>query len=228
MIKPPPPKEAIFEWDVLNWSRALDFWRPFISSKPNQTALAVGERNGGLSLWLASNGISTVSSDLEGVTPRARDAHRRYEVTGLIQYKEADITNLPFPDRSFDIVTFKSVLGALRTEELQRQALNELCRVLKDGGVLIFAENLAGSPLHRFFRRKFVRWATYWRYPSMTELGQWLATHGKIVLKSHGFLGAFGRSEKQRRVLARIDGIVSPLIPPTMRYIAFGALRRES
>ena len=56
-----PPDDALIRaaigWDVRNWSRALAFWQRHLDDSHPRRALALGERGGGLSLWLASQGI---------------------------------------------------------------------------------------------------------------------------------------------------------------------------
>ena len=41
----------IIEWDIKNWSKALYFWKRYLPKQKEVQALAIGERNGGLSLW---------------------------------------------------------------------------------------------------------------------------------------------------------------------------------
>ena len=43
----------IIQWDVKNWSKALDFWENHYSAKAGMKVLALGEREGGLSFYFA-------------------------------------------------------------------------------------------------------------------------------------------------------------------------------
>jgi ubiquinone/menaquinone biosynthesis C-methylase UbiE len=52
---------------------------------------------------------------------------------------QASITHLPYADKSFDLVTIFDVLAILTPEE-EKQALNEIARVLKPGGHLFWRE----------------------------------------------------------------------------------------
>src|ERR1043165_4321410 len=91
-----PLTSDIIEWDVSNWSVALDYWRQATSLElSNSQALELGARNGGLSLWLAANGCHVTCSDLHGPTPQARKLHRRYDVSHLITYEPIDAVNIP-------------------------------------------------------------------------------------------------------------------------------------
>lgn len=121
----------IIEWDVKNWSVILEFWNKSINTldKNNKIkALELGSRNGGLSLWLALNNIETICTDLN-VSIKAKELHTKYKVNNLISYDKVDITDIKFENDTFDIVIFKSVLGALKTKENQIKAINEIYRV---------------------------------------------------------------------------------------------------
>jgi Methyltransferase domain len=122
---------AVMVWDVRNWARALPFWWPHLATSGAQTALAIGERGGGLSLWLATQGIHVLCTDLGVSFEPARRLHQRYGVSDLVTYAELDATSIHFPDATFDIVIFKSLLGALETKERQSRAISEMRRVLR-------------------------------------------------------------------------------------------------
>jgi hypothetical protein len=104
--------------------------------------------------------------------------------------------------------------------------MSEILRVLKPGGLLLFAENLRGSRLHQYARSRFVEWGKSWRYPSMDEFKELLLGFSEVQLASHGFFAAFGGSERQRRILHIVDLPFTKLIPAGARYIMFGAGRK--
>lgn len=214
-----PAISDIIEWDCANWGRCIGFWEEAATLAPGATALAIGERHCGLSLWLASRGLRVHCTDLEGPSPRAREAHRRFGVTDSIQYEAANILALPYADASMDVVVFKSVLGALREYPKQRQAMAEVLRVLKPGGILFMAENLRASALHRLARKHFIFWATYWRYIALDEIGELFAGFDVLRSCSFGFLGAFGRTEAQRGLLGKADRLLSPCVPADWHYV---------
>ncbi len=215
----------ILEWDVGSWRRALDFWAPRLARAGGGRVLDVGGRHGGLSLYYALHGFDVVCTDLHGPSERARQLHERHGVSPRVAYAEADALNLPFAEAEFDIVSFKSVLGGLgegNTFERQKRAVDEMHRVLRPGGLLLFAENLAASRLHAWARRKFVGWGARWRYVAYDELPLLLASFATVEYSTYGFLATFGRSERQRRALHALDVALLPLIPARYRYIAFG------
>ncbi|MBK7868049.1 MAG: class I SAM-dependent methyltransferase [Ignavibacteriales bacterium] len=213
--------QDVIEWDVVNWSKCLPFFLENAGDIAGKEALAIGERHGGLSLWLSKQGANVISSDLNGVTPEAREMHKLYGVSHAIKYANADLTSLSYPDNTFDIVMFKSVLGALRSIQNQQKGISEIYRVLKPGGTLLFAENLVASPLHTFLRRKFIKWATYWRYITIDETAILCQKFSSFTYLTAGFTGAFGRSEMQRSFLGKLDSLFEKVVPEKNHYIIF-------
>ncbi len=216
----------VFEWDVKNWSKSISFWQQHTNSLSGKKVLAVGENKGGLSLYFALQGCNVLCTDLNGVQDSAKEKHAKYNLAGLISYDSASVLNLPYKTASFDIVTFKSVLGALRTKEAQITAMRELHRVLKPGGLLLFAENLTASFIHRYFRKRFIKWAEYWRYLNWNELNEICSMFTTNTFYSAGFFGTFGRNEIQRRILSFLDLLFEKLIPAGYRYIVFGICKK--
>lgn len=223
----PSKLQDIFEWDVVNWSRSLNLWEPQLANKLSGEALTLGERGGGLSLYLAEKGFKVTCTDLREFPESTRQLHEKYQVQDLIDYRNEDMTKLSFGDNSFDAVMFKSVIGALSTKENQQIAVNEIYRVLKPGGVLLFAENARASKLHQFARKKFIKWNTYWRYLDYRNDLDLFQNYNKLSLSSYGFFGAFGRNEGQRKVLGKCDTIAQKLVLKSMRYIVVGAYKKR-
>lgn len=223
MAEPPAPDlKDVLQWEVRSWSRALPLWEHHLPVQRPARALAIGEREGGLSLWLAHKGFEVTCTDLRPFPEATSELHARYGVQDRITYAQADVLALPFPDASFEVAVFKSVIGALGTKEAQAQAVRELHRVLKPGGVLLFAENLTGTAMHRWLRRRFVAWDHYWRYLDPVKDRDLFAPFARMDDRTTGLLANLGRSEGQRDLLARVDGGIAPLVPPTLRTIWYG------
>ncbi len=229
MVSEPISPGAIFEWDVVNWSRALPLWRAALPDDPGGLrALELGARRGGLSLWLASLGMHVDCTDVGDPRDAAAPLHARHALSGRIEYRALDATALPAQPH-YDVVAFKSILGAIADPgdpAPRREALRRMHAALRPGGVLLFAENLAGSSLHRALRRRFVPWARTWCYLEIDELETELGHFADARWRTHGFLGAFGRSESQRRLLGQLDTLLAPLLPPSQRYLVYGVARR--
>ena len=213
----------IFQWEVRSWSRALPLWTRCLPSVRPLKALAIGEREGGLSLWLATSGIDVVCTDLRAFPAATKELHHRHGVQHLITYAQADATALQFADGSFDVVIFKSVIGALGTKEKQILAIQEMHRVLRSKGVLLFAENLHGTTMHRWLRKRFVSWDSYWRYLDPVVDRDLFAPFSALEEATTGFVANLGRTEAQRDLIARMDGGLAPIIPNTWNTIWYGA-----
>lgn len=222
--------EAIIEWDVVNWSKALDFWKHYLPQpSPDIKILTLGERNGGLSLWLASLGYNVIYSDRLPPTEKALQLHQAHHIQDRITYFEVDVYNIPFPDETFDVVLCKSTIGGLklvykdrksRTLENQHIACEEIRRVLKTGGVFLGAENMRGSFAHKKLREKQGK-DIGWRYMSCSDLGKLFSNFSKLSFKTYGFIGTNTRFSLVNNITGSIDNMLSRILPPDFLYISF-------
>ena len=156
-------KQDIIEWDVPNWAEALAFWQPVIDKLPKDSKiLAIGERGGGLSLWLALQGFHVVCSDRKLSLSQTMMLHQKYKVSDKITYRELDIFNIDEAE-AYDLVLMKSVIGGLklqyhdaasRNAAAQQQAIQNIHTLLKPGGYLLTADNLEGAFLMRYLRTR--------------------------------------------------------------------------
>lgn len=212
--------DVYLEWDVVNWRRSLAFIEPELEKGVNRKALEVGGRDGGMSLLLARYGWQVTCSDLNGPSDKALELHKNHEVSHLIHYAELDIVN-PTIDEQFDLVIFKSVMGGVTSadDKYRRVMLDNIDQLLKPGGQLLFLENLSGSTLHSWLRKRFVQWGSRWNYLPFKEVDGLLSGFKSVRYKTFGFIALFGRSESQRRTLGRLDAWLERLVPPSWRYI---------
>lgn len=97
--------------------------------------LEMGPFAGGLSIELArlcpQLGL-TMGDDFPGLLPHFREKLEESGLGGRVQVREMDKCNLPFQDRTFDLVVFR---GALFFWEESARILTEMHRVLTLGGL---------------------------------------------------------------------------------------------
>jgi ubiquinone/menaquinone biosynthesis C-methylase UbiE len=219
-------RSDIIQWDVENWSKCLEFWDDSIDLKSPKKVLAIGEREGGMSLYFALNGHEVICSDYNTMPDTTKIIHQDYAVSERISYAKIDMKAIDLADESVDIVVFKSVIGALGDAQDQAKAVSEIYRVLKKDDVFLFAENLTGSKIHRYLRKKFVSWGERWRYVTAKEMSDWGSRFQTRSTQSYGVIALFGRSEKQRKFLAHLDRFLTPITPSKWRYILFGVFKK--
>lgn len=218
----------IVQWDVKTWSKAIEYWEQSINwSKPIQ-ALELGAREGGLSLWLASKGANVVCSDYQNTEEQAYPLHEKHNLSSKITYQNIDAADIPF-ENHFDVVVFKSIIGGIGRDdnfEKQLKVFQEIHKSLKPGGKLLFAENLTATSLHRILRKRN-KWSSYWRYISLEELAIFLNNYSSSTIKTTGFLGTFGRNEKQKNLLTSIDELLfNATLPSKSHYVVYGVAKK--
>jgi SAM-dependent methyltransferase len=221
--------QDVIQWDIKAWGKALSFWDENVDWSKVENCLELGGREGGLSLWLAKKGKNVICSDLNDVKHTAQRLHNKYKVTSFIKYEDLDATNLPY-ENHFDLIIFKSIIGGIAKNKeikLQQQVFDEIYKSLKPGGKLLFAENLIGSKLHQKLRKKFTKWSNYWRYISIDEIPTFLHRFSNYKINTTGVIGTFGRNEKQRKLLTKIDELtLNKICPNQWKYIVFGVAEK--
>ena len=218
----------VVQWDTVNWGKALEFWKPHFPKDEALKVLDIGGRTGGLSLWFASMGHQVLCTDLRLPKDTAEALHLKHKVQDLITYATLDASNISHVEE-FDIVAFKSVLGAVSNQgrdENKQAMIDGIWRSLKPGGMLFFAENLEASIVHQFFRKRFTSWGDNWNYLNFQETEKLFSQFSSTKFNTYGFIGAFGRSETQRRTLGKIDGAINFAVPKRGRYIISGICKK--
>ena len=86
-------------------------------------------------------GVDLWSADQSGNRPEATLANAAAAgVTDRVEVHSGDMTALPFPDDSFDIVTSAMAIHNIPSAQGRHQALDEALRVLRPGGRLFIAD----------------------------------------------------------------------------------------
>jgi len=217
-----------FEWDSYTWVKSVELWNEAIDKlkKSDIKFLEIGAGRGGMTAYLdkiiSGSGYCT---DQENPVNNAKKTHELLDVKSDIQYLAADALDLPFQDNFFDIVIFKSVLGAIGAKDSfknQERAISEMYRVLKPDGMLLFAENLKASNLHNFLRRKFTSWGNDWRYVNIEEMSHLLSGFESLEFSTTGFLACFSRAKYLNRFLNLFDKITNRFVPESWNYLIYG------
>lgn len=216
-------KKKFFEWDYYQWSESMMIWRKYLENSSDKIALEIGARNGGLSIMLSNKyDINVICTDLTNPEGRVHLIHHEFDLN-KISFKRSDVTSLNFDDNTFDIVVFKSVLGGLKSRKQQLKAIREIYRVLKPGGVLLFAENLVSSKIHQFLRKKFIKWSKHWRYLELKDLNEYLFQFKCIEKETTGFFSNLLPLQFLKYITYRIDMLFIKLIPKKFHYLTYGA-----
>jgi SAM-dependent methyltransferase len=214
------------QWDIDTWKHALLHWDSVLKQRrpglDGAEALELGARDGGLSLYLAEKGVRVVCSDLHGPTPLARELHARYGLSDRVSYEAVNAVDIPFEDGRFDVVVFKSILGGIGTfldYAAIQTALAEVRRVLRPGGLLLFAENQYGSLFHQKARAWFVSWGKTWYYVSLLELEELLAPFSSYEIGTYGILSCV---KKDFAPFVAFDRLACRSHRSPRHYMAFG------
>lgn len=229
------PVQDIIEWDVLNWSRLMQYWQPVLEQLPRDSkVLAIGERNGGLSLWLALMGFDVTCTDITDVAASASVLHKKYGVADKIEYQQLDIVNDERQEGQYDVIIGKSVIGGVkptrgrsssRNFEALEQAMYNIHRLLKPGGYFFSAENLQGSALNRYMRRR-LKGGKGWYYLSLSELKGLFSPFSLVQTKTFGILPTFFSSKAVNNTMYVMNRCLQPLMPPGSKYIAFTVAKK--
>lgn len=111
--------------------------------------LEVGCGHGELTAWFAQRGADLTTRDLSpGMVEVARALVRRLGLEKRVRFDVGPGESLPYEDGAFDVVFGHDVLHHM---DLSR-GMREIGRVLRDGGMAVFAEPLGHNPVLNWFR----------------------------------------------------------------------------
>lgn len=162
-------------------------WREVLAATPAAThVLDMGCGRGAVSIMVAQRfpqakvtGVDLWRSvDQSGNSPEAAERNAQLnDVADRIAFLTGDMTQLPRPDNSYDLVTASLSIHNIHTAEGRQKAIDEAWRVLSPGGRLLIVDisktreyerrlrELGAADLHR----RPVGWRMWWS-------GPWMAT----------------------------------------------------
>jgi SAM-dependent methyltransferase len=108
-----------------------DFFEPFLTR--DDVVLDVGCGAGSITIGLASTVHRVVGVDVEDAEFGDARAYARSAGIDGVEFRQASVYDLPFPDGSFDACLAHSMLETLDRPE---DAMREIARVLRPGGVV--------------------------------------------------------------------------------------------
>ena len=229
------PLKDIIEWDILNWSQLVEYWEPIVNTFPSTSrVLTIGERNGGMTLWLALKGFQVVCTDREGPTSHAVELHKQYGVSDLITYSSFDLVAENDDFVKYDLVVAKSVLGGIKTNykdsntrnvQAQKLAIANMHKLLNTGGHVLIAENMKGSWLLNFLRKCTGRHKG-WYYFTEKELHKLFGIFSGLEIRSFGVIPTVFRLNVINKIFFYLNKYLLKSFPPGFKYIAFVSARK--
>ncbi len=174
---------------------------------------------------LSSEKTQIICSDYNwigsGAQIEAKRLHKKYKVSDKITYEDIDATCIPY-ENEFDIIFFKSILGGIGRNgnvEMISKSFDSIYNALKPGGRLYYVENIRGSKILQWFRRRFST-ASHngWNYLEQQQLMQYESQFIPIRRSSFGYIACIGPNELSRNILGIIDIVLERFIRKNYIY----------
>jgi tocopherol O-methyltransferase len=157
---------------LINMNRALASW---VGIRPGQRILDAGCGVGGSSIWLAKEyGVEVVGITLPASQiTRAWRYAQQHGVADHVSFAQADYTQTPFADGSFDVVW---ALESLCHAPDKAAFYQEAARLLRPDGRLVLAEYIrAARPLDTRGEHLLHAWLDGWAIPDLSTRAEHLS-----------------------------------------------------
>jgi ubiquinone/menaquinone biosynthesis C-methylase UbiE len=87
-----------------------------------------------------------VPENLSGIDLMANRIEQARRLHPTIDWQQGSAHQLPYPDASFDLVSCSTVFSSIRSEQLRGEVANEMWRVRKPGGLMLFHDFVYSNP----------------------------------------------------------------------------------
>lgn len=201
-----PHQEKV--WDSL-YSKNKNLWSRQAHSLPKickgKRVLELGVGNGKtLKSILAQKPSSLTAID---ISQQALSLCQSSPLFTEVQFIHSSVTSLPFPDSSFDIVVCYYILNNLSPQD-QSKALDEIHRVLKKGGFLLFQDFAAGDFREKEHSRKLsphtylLKDGRYCHFFTIPEVKKLFSSFSSIELEKKKSYPIHRRKDLVRKLIA--------------------------
>ena len=218
--------DIFIDWDMPNWNRALQFLDDHKHTEfHGKKVLEIGAGSGGLSFWAALNGAEVICSDINEPSEVVINKVKKYKIKN-IKFEKFDALEIPYREE-FDFVVFKSILGGIsRSNNLSDlvKIMYGIHNVLKPAGQCLFIENMDGTYLHQYLRKRYGAGKNMWYYLSLEDFSVLSKPFKIIKYHTFGFLGGGDFLFKNYR--SKLDYYFEKIIPQTWNYIYAGIYQK--
>ena len=124
---------------------------------------------------------------------------------------------------------FKSILGGIGRighQEKNFQVIKQIFKSLKNGGELLFIENMEGSFIHKIIRNKYGAGKNNWFYPSFYNFISYSRIFCKIKYKTFGIINVNTKNKNHRKLGELINYSLEKILPVKSRYIFAGVYQK--
>ncbi len=130
-----------------------------VPKEKNVKILECGTGTGRLAIELAKYGYNVLATDVSfPLMRKLKEKISNLDLQGNIKVQHEDIFQLSFPDNSFDFVYAIRVINIIGNNQYKKEAINELCRVVKSGGIVLF--DIVNKNSLAFFKKRDVHIST--------------------------------------------------------------------